>query len=218
MKINNLLSKFKAGFLAVLLAVTGSVALTSCSDDDDGPEDGAIWDIAPITLQIRLVDAEGNNLLDPKVPGNWYGTEMWMENNGKRYEIKWLDPDDLPKNGFAPFFVTPSENSRAILAEFYGFYMNTLERTLGGTPVGVDSWPDLATTVLEWGNYDGMKNIHEYMIFGISELNQTYKLDMYHEFHWKDHQPASTTWIKCDGKFHDYEPLVLVLPKRETKE
>ncbi len=218
MKINNLLSKFKTGFLAVILAVTGSVALSSCSDDDDGPADDVIWDIYPITLQIRLVDSEGNNLLDPKVPGNWYGTEMWMENNGKRYEIKWVDPDNLPVNVPAPFFRSHSDNSRAIMAEFHGFYMNTLEYIYGGNPVGTEISPDLATTVLEWGNYDGTKNIHEYMTFGIKELNQTYQIDLYHEFHWENHQPKGTTWIKCDGVFHDYEPLVFVLPRRNTAE
>ncbi len=52
-------------FVYFLSAITMLVTMAACSKEDDMPDDDVIWDIAPASVHIQLVDEEGNQVLAP---------------------------------------------------------------------------------------------------------------------------------------------------------
>ncbi|MDY3858985.1 MAG: hypothetical protein ACI30D_01660 [Muribaculaceae bacterium] len=48
------------------IAIFAAISFTSC-DDDEG---SIVWDFTPVTVKMDVVDAQGNDLLDPDTPGN----------------------------------------------------------------------------------------------------------------------------------------------------
>ena len=60
-----------------------TVSFTGCSSsEDDGPEEGVIWDIAGVGLTIEIVDSKGVNLLDTTRTDNVLNDKFYMLFNG----------------------------------------------------------------------------------------------------------------------------------------
>lgn len=75
------------------------LGLMSCNDKDE-----PIWDYNPYVLNIDIVDADGNNLLDPAVEGNIAGESILMGYNDLFYEMLTPDTDNSPNRYYLPTF------------------------------------------------------------------------------------------------------------------
>lgn len=75
---------------------------TGCTKDDSEMLE---WDVAPVEVIIRVVDAQGNDLLNPNTPGTIAHNKITAEYEGKNYEMD-----------------TVANKPRAILPIFYGLY------------------------------------------------------------------------------------------------
>lgn len=94
--------------LYTLLLFLGAMLInTSCSSDDDD----IIWDFYPISLNVEVVDEDGNDLLDPANPANILSQPITLTHDGETTPIE-LYKDDVavPK-------------SRAIFVKWYGAYI-----------------------------------------------------------------------------------------------
>lgn len=89
------------------IAIFAAISFTSC-DDDEG---SIVWDFTPVTVKMDVVDAQGNDLLDPDTSGNLLESGITATFCGKDYDI--VDPRA----------VLADAQSRAILAMFYGLYI-----------------------------------------------------------------------------------------------
>ena len=94
------------------ISLVSAMTFVSCDDKEDIDEGDWIWDFAPLNVEVKLVDEEGVNMLNPTVEGNWMGLPLSMTYDDKLYELNWDNP--LP-DGFSP-----DSHGRAYLAHFYG--------------------------------------------------------------------------------------------------
>lgn len=85
-------------------------AASACDDD-------VIYDFAPYTLNINVVDKEGNNLLDPDIEGNITGETIVMDYDGQTYLMNNIG------NSY-PEMSTPV--SRAYMPHFYGLVLTSI--------------------------------------------------------------------------------------------
>ena len=92
-----------------LLCVAG---FTAC---DDSGSDDMIWDFAPIELHIAVQDVQGNDLLNPKTPGNIAKQGIKAIYNGKIYE------KDVPINQTKAYLAHFCLNGKDNGLQFGGF-------------------------------------------------------------------------------------------------
>ncbi len=177
-------------FFAMSLLVLGLGAMTSCKDDD-GPEEGVIWDIYPTDIYVELVDEAGNNLLDPNVEGNWVGEDLYITYKGETYTAAW---DIQEEHG-----------SRMYLPEFYGLIWT-----------GRYSWEQKPR--LAFGEFSGEGNYDMSLTFGVPALDASYDFQFKQHFYWKHHEPMSDNCIIFDGKEMNGCTLKLVFPPNPNKE
>ncbi|MDE7426679.1 MAG: hypothetical protein K2M79_02625 [Muribaculaceae bacterium] len=186
----------------LLLLVSGSL-LTACGDDEKNEPLPIPSDV--IIPEIKIVDAEGNNLLDPNVPGNWYGAEMWAEYNGQIEMALWADYGDQALQ----------KNSRSYTPTYAGLYEYTeCEYIKGDSASGVTVIPDFSTTVLRFGHFTGERDLDIDVLFTIPELDKTYHIQIYNKVI-DINKKEVTRWVKCDGELCDGTIITLVLPHRE---
>lgn len=129
-------------YVMALLAVVLCVNLSSCNKDDEG---GYVWDVAPLGITIVVEDENGNNLLDPSVPGNIVSEDIRAIYKGEVYE-----KDALAQN----------PQSKAIPAIFRGLYtvepiQNSYYCLRFGDFKGSGKYDNEEVTI-EW--YDGTKD------------------------------------------------------------
>lgn len=175
--------------LKLLLMLPAFMAFTSC--DNDGPEDGVIYDIRPVGITIKLVDADGRNLLDPDVKGNWVNCPMTVGYNEEAYPAQW----ELPEQHRA---------TRAIYPMFYGLIWS------GALP-----WQDPKLNTLYFGEFNGESNHKIEVSFGLEELNTVYEIVYDHKIEWKKHKPHFNDHIYLNGKRYDGSTVEIVLPPRD---
>ncbi len=74
------------------MALVGAVSVCSCdkpdNGGDDGPEGGKIWDIAPVVYRLKVVNALGNDILDPSKDISIDYKAIEAVYNGEAYKIK----------------------------------------------------------------------------------------------------------------------------------
>ncbi len=174
-------------FVYFLSAITMLLAMAACSKDDDMPDDDVIRDIAPASVLIQLVDEEGNNLLDPKVQGNWIDEPMWVECRDEAYEVKWARQE-----------VTPQ--TRVYMPHFYGALWSGI-------------WTDKIYSIYI-GEFDGASSQDLKLTFGITAINTVYEFEFYHRLVWKNKEPHFDEHITYKGKQIEGNTLTLVLPKK----
>ena len=104
----------RAKLLMMVWACVVGACLTSCGDDDV-----PLVDVPPVDFMIEIVDAQGNNLLDPDFAGNILDKGLEMEYNGETYEAV-INPESNAPVAFM---------SRAYLPVFYG--LQVYEETPG---------------------------------------------------------------------------------------
>lgn len=173
----------------LLLLLSVLMIFSSCGSD--GPEDGVIWDIRPVGITIKLVDADGRNLLDPNVEGNWVNCPMMVGYNEKSYPAQW----ELPEQDKA---------TRAIFPMFYGLIWS-----------GVFPWQDSKSNTLYFGEFSGESNEKVEVTFAIEDLNTVYEIVYDHKIEWKKHKPHFDDHIYLNGKRYDGSSVEIVLPPRE---
>lgn len=108
MKHLSIHSALLAVFTAALLPF-----LTACSDDDD-----LIIDYYPVNFYFEIVDASGNDLLNPDTEG-CFGENFAFEYKGEVYECDWQAPS-MPE-------------SRMLPARFNGLFYDYSDHHLKGT-------------------------------------------------------------------------------------
>lgn len=152
-------------YLAVIL-----ISLTGCGDDD------VLWDIAPTRVQLNVVNQDGENLLDPNVDGNIWGETATLIIDGKSTD----------------YVIERNPRSRAMLAIFYGVYLENLT----GTEY---------LTIGEWQTEKSAEYDMTLIIRG-----KSYSIRVVNDFKWKHNEPKIKRTYFLDGKQTD-NPMTIVL-------
>lgn len=139
----------KAKLLMMVWACVMGACLTSCGDDDE-----PLIDVAPVKFTIEIVDAQGNNLLDPEFAGNILDKGLEMEYNGETYEAV----INTESNALVAIM------SRAYLPVFYGLQVYEANSGKAG-------W------IMSFGEFEGAVQQAEYQCtLRVKDLGFSYKL------------------------------------------
>ncbi len=182
-----------SNFIVIFCLLT---SLFSCSEHNDEPDEGGtvIWDIFPTGVNIRIVDEDGNNLLNPENEGNWVGEKMMMVYKDEIYPAKWTYEEYMP-------------DTKAIWVNFYGLVWSGI-------------FPDVNPegACLSFGQFSGESNHNISLTFMIECINTVFEFKFTHELEWINNQPHSINYITYKGKRIEGKVLELVLPKKTTSE
>ena len=83
-------------FLLILLPL---ITLSGCDKDQNGND----WDISPVTFFIHVVDAEGNDLLNPQTKNGLDANKIKAVYKEKEYECN-QDASQPPTKAYMPYF------------------------------------------------------------------------------------------------------------------
>lgn len=177
--------------IMALVAVLPLTFMVSCSDDDDGdgPEKGVMWDIYPVDIIIDIVDAQGNNLLDPDVPGNIVGQELTVDYEGKTYGTEW--------NALS---LSPNQ-SRMILVEFYGLKHYLINR--------IHPYSSSRRWALFLGDLRGDCDYDTTMV--LKYKDREFEIRVVNNFEWVKHLPERDTRVYLDGVIQSGQKIKIVL-------
>lgn len=182
--------------LILLGTLTSCACLSSCTSDNGD----MIYDLAGVGVEIKLVDAEGNNLLSPDTEGNWLGEDMFASCDDKTYPVSW------------EYILYDDEHeSRMYLPQFYGLACFP-ERKWDGTawtPVKNDNY-------LLFGEFSGHGDQHKIIVFSIEKLNTVWKIELDYTLTWVKGEPNTKRSLKLNGKAVEKGPITIALP-RNTK-
>lgn len=95
----------------LLFVIACTLSTVSCTDVD---EPAMIWDIMPISFDITVVNAKGENLADPNHPNTIIGQPITVEMDGVTYPLRSrveAEEEERKRN----------IGSRAMYVGFYGF-------------------------------------------------------------------------------------------------
>lgn len=152
---------------ALMLAAVG-FGFAAC--DDDGPRDGEIWDIAPYMVEICVVDADGNDLLNPDNPDNILKDSITAEFEGNVYKV------NTERMAYTRYY----------MPQFYGL--------LCYKPYGEDHY------MLEFGEFDGQKDAEvRQLTIDWKDGKQKDVIAFEHAFWWKNHEPRQKTTYWLNG-------------------
>lgn len=188
----------------VLLGVAGT--FVACDDKEDADfkeeDDILIWDFAPLNVEVKLVDEEGVNMLNPTVEGNWMGLPLSMTYDDKLYELNWDNP--LP-DGFSP-----DSHGRAYLAHFYGLTYGRVNFWDG------ERWHWLENDYyLSFGEFNRDDNHDLLLELHVAGIKNPYQIKVEHRFWWESkNEPGGYTKIWLDGTPVESFPVKIVLPRR----
>lgn len=152
-----------------LLLTTVGLGTTAC--DGDGPREGEIWDFAPYSVCIKVVDTNGADLLDPNNPDNILKDSITAEFEGKVYKVTSVT----------------DHNTRFLPAEFRGlvcckYYKEDYYLLVFGQFQTEDNAGKRSLTI-DW------KNGKEKDVITFS-----------HSFKWKNHEPKQKTQYWLNGE------------------
>ena len=140
---------------------------------DDDKTSTVVWDIYPINLHFTVTGENGEDLLNPSTPGNYYGLNITATYQEKTYEIDVFEDNWLPKGrASAP-------------PKMYGIY--TSQQNDGryalvfGEINGGEKFEN-ATIILDWGN-----STQDIITFSSSVT-------------WKGDEPNITRTFKVNGE------------------
>ncbi|MDE6650340.1 MAG: hypothetical protein K2K45_10475 [Muribaculaceae bacterium] len=183
----------KIPFLCLILCIV------SCTKDNDAPDGGndMIWDIGPTGINIRLIDEEGNNLLDQETEGNWVGEKMTIGFRDKSYSAIWTYDE------YEEFVKNP--DSRAIMPVFHGLFWT-----------GVLPTVNQKGACLGFGEFDGASNQEMSLTFMIEQINTVFEFKFTHACEWINNEPKISNHITYNGKIIKGTILEIILPKNQN--
>lgn len=183
--------------LTVLVMLVG---LPSCDSEDEGGE-FVIWDLAPVVVNIRIVDASGANLLDESTEGNWVREPFTLTCDDEIYELKWqVDKAETDR--------TDMPHSRYYMPRFYGFVAPTESYWNG------KSWEySKGVYYLSFGEFAGEDNLDLSLQLQIPHLNQVFDIDVTHRCQWKGNEPYMSTEFSLNGVPVEKNLIEIVLPR-----
>lgn len=132
---------------ALLAALTAALLpfVAACSDEDD-----LIIDYAPINFYFEIVDASGNDLLNPDSEG-CFGENFTLEYEGQSYDCVWEAPA-MPESRMWPAFFN------GLFYDYSGHYLKGTHRLVFGDFYGGDNY-DIDMAFIE---PDGTKHSMHY--------------------------------------------------------
>ncbi|MCM1028932.1 MAG: hypothetical protein NC342_06055 [Pseudoflavonifractor sp.] len=170
----------------VLLSV---ISFTSCEEDGPGNK---IWDFTPVYLTIDITDGNGATLLDSAREDNVLNSDIYMEFEGKRYELNHRDS------------IHENIDGRAYMAEFYGFWLDPVyEKAADG------SFKKTSRYRLFFGEWNGDDNYDYHMTLVWPEEGKSHELRVYNHFRWKGHNPDIDRHYYLDGLEVTKLPIVV---------
>ena len=174
---------------ALLIAfVITMFSISSCSKEDN--DDLIIWDINPLTIDIILRNADGENLFCPSTDGNYIGKNISVEYNNKTYDAQW----DLC--------------SRALPGFFIGLF---LKPGKGEFVPGVGRDDDPTRNSLAFGEFDGGDNQDISFVLKIEDHPQVYRFDITHRIKWENRSPVITTIKKLNDEIVNTDVINITL-------
>lgn len=164
-------SSVLAGVAAILMLAAAPFVLSSCGDDDKPGGDITIWDILPYSIQMRVVDSDGLNLLDTKNANNVIKDSITVEYEGNVYKV------DTAYNA----------GSRAVMPEFTGLTRYA--------PVGTRNY------VLIFGEFDSEKNVSgKEIVIDWKDGSKKDTITFSHSCTWQNDEPNTSTTVMLNGK------------------
>lgn len=184
------------------ISLVSAMTFVSCDDKEDIDDGDWIWDFAPLNVEVKLVDEEGVNMLNPTVEGNWMGLPLSMTYDDKLYELNWDNP--LP-DGFSP-----DSHGRAYLAHFYGLTYGRVNFWDG------ERWHWLENDYyLSFGEFNRDDNHDLLLELHVAGIENPYQIKIEHRFWWESkNEPGGYTKIWLDGTPVESFPVKIVLPRR----
>lgn len=151
-----------------------SAAIVGCILSSCTLFDTKVWDIAPVTVRMEVIDAQGRNLFDETTPGNWLGSEISATFEGESY-------------------IFPTTDTRAYLAVLYGLHLEPYENA-DRSPV----------SVLAFGELDGTQERDSDLVItwpdGSEDIITVHRR---FRWKWNGDPDGKTTW-KLNGKETEY--------------
>lgn len=192
---------FLSRFFCIFAAIAMTVSFTGCSSsEDDGPEEGVIWDIAGVGLTIEIVDSKGVNLLDTTRTDNVLNDKFYMLFNGKQYDLSHTVYNEY-LDRYEEFLKWVAEQnnakSRALLVTFDGLQLMPIMK------ISDDTYGAQAPTScfrLTFGAFHGDSNFDHTMTLVWPEKNISHELRINNKFKWKNHEPDIDRHFYLDGK------------------
>lgn len=185
--------------MSFVLAVFASTMLfSSCVEGSGDSDDIVFWDIAGVGVDIRIVDEDGNNLLNPTVEGNWIGEGFGVAYKDELYTPTWK-------------YVGEENGSRKYFAKFYGLECLPVRewKDKGG-------WTKVPNEYyLSFGEFQGDQNQDVEFDFLVFERNCVDHIEMKHRIVWKNNEPHTSTEVTFNGKRVEGRTIEIVLPKRD---
>lgn len=159
--------------LSIIIISTMLLSFSSCSDSSDLK----IWDIAPVTLNVMIVDEQGNSLLDPACENNIIGTSLSFTDGKEEYAVDW----DFSEN-----------HSRAYLPHFRGAIYVPVKKWSEG-----HGWQLTGEWEIQFGELDGAANYD--LTFNIEIMEQQFELRVHNNIEWKKGDPKIKRHFYLNG-------------------
>ncbi len=109
--------------ILMMLALCAAVCLPSCSNDDDEVDFSPLN--CTVSLNVKVVNADGKNLLDPEVKGNILGETMTVNIDGATTNVATVAPTAV---------VTPAP-AHAFAAQWFGAYVSRTDVEKAGDKI-----------------------------------------------------------------------------------
>ena len=195
-------------FLKHLLIASLLIGFASCGGDDDNDDiinnqpKPTLPDIAPLSINIMLVDRADNNLLSFDTTGNWMDTDISAIYNGLTYTLDWN--------------TAQQQSLGRAAATFKGLHLKHMQVEHGGGSIALTNQFYLA-----FGEFSPYDDMTVNMTLKIAENNSQYQIRMNHTYSYNDVTASvdETTEIILNGEPIDYSSgyIKLVMPTRITE-
>lgn len=178
-------------WLVYVFIMLSSISFVACSNNDD---DDLIWDFAPVTIKIALLDEDGNNLLDESVEGNWVGEQMSLDFNGEISDAIWSIEALRP-------------NSRYYMPHMYGLVWS-----------GLSNFEEIEAKeyYLIYGELEGGQSYSASATFSIEKLNTVVEFELVNNVKWVKKKPVIDRYLNYQGKKIDDMTLTLTIPANDS--
>ena len=201
----NLLRRLNVGkgIVASFVLIVLLVGFSSCQsgDEPDGPDEFVVWDLTPVTVDVRFVDNTGANLLDEETEGNWIGQPFTLTCNDETFELKWSGWRSNLEDPYVP-------QSRAYMPRFYGFAAREY-RVWNG-----NKWiHPKGQYYLSFGEFDAGDNYDFSVQLNVPGVDDVYMIDVKHTIVWTKEGPAVFNEFLLNGEPVKELPIKIVLPR-----
>lgn len=184
-----------------------SISTASCNDDNsDNPD--TIWDFVPYNATFIIEDANGINLLDHNVTGNYMNQPFSIEYDREMYQLNW--------RGDTPLENENEVKSRYLPPRFNGFQCCKLSYWNG------QHWEYIIDKhMLVFGEFSTTSNYDINFTLSVPGQTEPYNVKIEFRFEWRsknDPVVSVTPWLNGKKANTDYPlktqwpPIRIVLP------